>query len=93
MTSCAKTTGKGVKMEPAQVRCTAACRAVRLTDLQCGNVIGHFVTNGRLNVHNVVRSEQLPQLLLVLVDHLDHSEDEKILQTHSRSSSRLQKLR
>lgn len=62
---------------------------MRVTDLQCGNVIRHFVTNRRLNVHNVVRSEQVSQLLLVLINHLDYSEDEKIFQTEEDKAERV----
>ena len=40
--------------------------------LQCGRVLRYFATDGRLNVHHVVVPEQVPELLLIIVDHLDY---------------------
>lgn len=49
----------------------------RFADLQCGDVVGQFVTDGRLDVHHVVFPEQVSQLLLVFIDHLDYSADKE----------------
>ena len=40
--------------------------------LQGGHVIGWADRDGGLHVQDVVVPEQIPQLLLVFVDHLDH---------------------
>lgn len=40
--------------------------------LQGRHVVGQLDRDGRLHVQDVVVPEKIPQLLLVLVDHLDH---------------------
>lgn len=40
--------------------------------LQGRHVFGQLDRDGRLHVHDIVVPEKIPQLFLVLVDHLDH---------------------
>lgn len=40
--------------------------------LQSRDVVWQFVPNSWLNVHNIVFSEQVSQLLFVFIDHLNN---------------------
>lgn len=63
-------------------------------NLQRGDVVWQRITNGRLNVHNVICPKQTPQLFLILIDHLDDSKDKQHSQyagltDHSLDDSKL----
>lgn len=61
-----------VKTTTKHLQQSVVSGGLQLTDLQCGDVVRQFVSDSRLNVHYVVFSEQVSQLLLVLINHLDH---------------------